>query len=76
MQAAKTALTRGHKVTVFEENRPKSGAVVAGGKMRIKPEHPPGTLENLNTRWIYLARKGLEIKYSTPVGVKDLKGRV
>jgi|LSQX01.2.fsa_nt_gb 2-enoate reductase len=73
-EAAKTALTRGHKVTVFEKTGQVGGQLVAGGKMRIKHDIAR-YLENLQYQMDLLSKEGLEIKYNTPVEAKDLKGK-
>lgn len=73
-EAAKTALARGHQVTVFEKTGQAGGQLAAGAKMRIK--HDIGRyLENLQYQMDLLGKAGLEIKYNTPVEAKDLKGK-
>ena len=62
-EAAKTALTRGHKVTVFEKTGQVGGQLVAGGKMRIKHDIAR-YLENLQYQMDLLSKEGLEIKYN------------
>ncbi len=73
-EAAKTALARGHQVTLFEKTDRVGGQLVAGGKMKIKHDVAK-YLSNLQYQMDLLSKNGLEIKYNTFVKVEDLKGK-
>src|SRR5690554_2496194 len=73
-EAAKTALARGHQVTIFEKTDQVGGQLTAGSKMQIKHDIAR-YLANLQHQMDMLGLSGLEIKYNTVVEAKDLKGK-
>ncbi|MGE5423290.1 MAG: FAD-dependent oxidoreductase [Ignavibacteriales bacterium] len=71
-EAAKTALARGHQVTIFETSDRVGGQLLTGSKMEIKHDLAL-YIDNLQYQMDKLQESSLEIKYGTPATLDDLK---
>ncbi|MDD3852184.1 MAG: FAD-dependent oxidoreductase [Syntrophomonadaceae bacterium] len=71
-EAARTALARGHQVTLFEKKAQIGGQLIIGASMRIK--HDLATyLSNLQYQMQQLAAQGLDLRLGQEATLTDLK---
>lgn len=73
-EAAKTAYSRGHQVTVFEAKEKVGGQLLLGSQMKIKHDIVK-YLENLQYQMDLLEKEGMKIHYQTKVEFDDLKDK-
>jgi 2-enoate reductase len=73
-EAARTALLRGHRVTLFEKSGALGGQLNAGGSMKIKHDLKRYT-ENLRYQMEQLEKQGLELKLNTAATAGELKDK-
>ncbi len=73
-EAAKTAHSRGHQVTLFEKTNSVGGQLLTGSRMKIKHDLAL-YINNLQYQMDLLEKEGVNIKYNTEVLVSDLKGQ-
>lgn len=73
-EAAKTAHSRGHKVTLFERSDKLGGQLVTGSLMKIKHDLKR-YVENLQYQMSLLEKEGLEVVYNASVRAEDLAGK-
>lgn len=73
-EAARTALARGHQVTLFEQTGQVGGQLRTGSRMRIKHDLAL-YIDNLQDQMDRLAEEGLDIRYNTGVRTADLHGK-
>jgi 2-enoate reductase len=73
-EAARTALARGHRVTLIERTGMLGGQLNAGGSMKIKHDLKRYT-DNLKYQMEQLKEQGLEIRLNTAVTAQELKGK-
>jgi 2-enoate reductase len=73
-EAAKTAVARGHQVTLFERENRVGGQLRAGEPMKIKHDVTK-YVENLQYQIGQLEQKGLMVKYNTEIKAEDITGQ-
>lgn len=73
-EAAKTAVLRGHEVTLFEKENKLGGQLLLGSKLKIKHDLAR-YIDNLQYQMDMLLEKGLNVKYNTEVKAEELKDK-